>query len=89
MDKGGSSTAAWGLSSFQGGDETPVALRSLAEIVDEPLEWVVEGVILRGEVTLVTGEAGVGKSGFLAGMIANVTRGGRGPRDALRKRIAV
>ena len=64
-------------------DEPPVALFSLAEIVDKPIEWVVEGVIPRGELTLITGEAGVGKSGFLAGLIANVTRGRLGPRDVL------
>jgi hypothetical protein len=63
-------------------DEPPVALFSLAEIVDKPIEWVVEGVIPRGELTLITGEAGVGKSGFLAGLIANVTRGRLGPRIA-------
>jgi hypothetical protein len=51
--------------------------------VDQPIEWVVEGVIPRGELTLITGEAGVGKSGFLGGLIANVTRGRPGPRDAL------
>ena len=64
-------------------DEPPVGLFSLAEIVDKPIEWVVEGVIPRGELTLITGEAGVGKSGFLAGLIANVTRGRLGPRDVL------
>ena len=69
--------------------EPPVALYSLAEIVDQPIEWVVEGVIPRGELTLITGEAGVGKSGFLAGLIANVTRGRPGPRDPLGPEDAV
>jgi len=69
--------------------EPPVALYSLAEIVDKPIEWVVEGVIPRGELTLITGEAGVGKSGFLAGLIANVTRGRPGPRDPLGPEDAV
>ena len=69
--------------------EPPVALYSLAEIVDKPIEWVVEGVIPRGELTLITGEAGVGKSGFLAGLIANVTRGRPGPRDPVGPEDAV
>ena len=82
-DKGRGSSIAKGVPSPTPADEPPVALFSLAEIVDQPIEWVVEGVIPRGELTLITGEAGVGKSGFLGGLIANVTRGRPGPRDAL------
>jgi len=76
-------TTANGVPSSTPADEPPVALFSLAEIVDQPIEWVVEGVIPRAELTLITGEAGVGKSGFLGGLIANVTRGRPGPRDPL------
>ena len=83
VDKGRGSTRAKGVPSPTPADEPPAALFSLAEIVDQPIEWVVEGVIPRGELTLITGEAGVGKSGFLGGLIANVTRGRPGPRDAL------
>ena len=82
-DKGsGSTTAKRGLSPTPA-DQPPDALYCLAEIVDQPIEWVVEGVISRGELTHITGEAGVGKSRFLAGLIANVTRGRPGPRDTL------
>ena len=83
VDKGRGSSTAKGIPNPTPADEPPVALFSLAEIVDQPIEWVVEGVIPRGELTLITGEAGVGKSGFLGGLIANVTRGRPGPRDAL------
>ena len=83
VDKGRGSTRAKGVPSPTPADEPPAALFSLAEIVDQPIEWVVEGVIPRGELTLITGEAGVGKSGFLGGLIANVTRGRPGPRDPL------
>ena len=82
-DKGRGSTTAKGVPSPTLADEPPAALFSLAEIVDQPIEWVVEGVIPRGDLTLITGDAGVGKSGFLGGLIANVTRGRPGPRDAL------
>ncbi len=82
-DKGRGSSTAKGVPSPTPADEPPAALFSLAEIVDQPIEWVVEGVIPRGELTLITGEAGVGKTGFLGGLIANVTRGRSGPRDAL------
>ena len=54
-----------GASSLLAANEPPVALCCLTDIVDQPLEWVVEGVIPRGELTLITGEAGVGKSDFL------------------------
>ena len=77
------STNPKGALSPQAVNDPPVGLFCLTEIVDKPLEWVVEGVIPRGELTLITGEAGVGKSAFLAGMIANVTRGMPGPRGAL------
>jgi hypothetical protein len=83
--KPGGSTNAKGGASPQVANDPPAALFCLTEIVDKPLEWVVEGVIPRGELTLITGEAGVGKSAFLAGLIANVTRGTPGPRDALRQ----
>ena len=43
-----------GSASHSPADEPPVALFSLAEIVDQPIEWVVEGVIPRGELTLIT-----------------------------------
>ena len=72
-----------GVPSPLAANEPPAALFCLAEIVDKPLEWVVDGVIPRGELTLITGEAGVGKSDFLLGLIANVTRGTPGPRGAL------
>ncbi len=69
------STSPKGALSPQAANDPPVALCCLEEKVDKPLEWVVEGVIPRGELTLITGEAGVGKSAFLTGLIANVTRG--------------
>ena len=77
------STSRKGAPSPLAANEPPAALFCLAEIVDKPLEWVVDGVIPRGELTLITGEAGVGKSDFLVGLIANVTRGTPGPRGAL------
>ena len=57
-----------------------VALRCLADVVTKPLEWVLEDVIPRGEVTLLAGDAGVGKSRFAVGLIAAVLRGQPGPR---------
>ena len=60
-----------------------VALRCLADVVTKPLEWVLEDVIPRGEVTLLAGDAGVGKSRFAVGLIAAVLRGQPGPRSRI------
>ena len=46
-DKGRGLTTAKGVPSPTPADEPPAALFSLAEIVDQPIEWVVEGVIPR------------------------------------------
>jgi putative DNA primase/helicase len=58
-----------------------LALRPLSQIVAAPIEWVWDGVIPRGALTLLTGEPGVGKSRFVAELVAGVTRGMSGPRD--------
>ena len=59
-----------------------VALRCLAELVVEPVEWVLEGLIPRGAVTLLAGDAGAGKSRLAVGLMAAVLRGLPGPLDA-------
>ena len=55
-------------------------LQCLSDVVPEPLEWVFEGVIPRGKLTLVTGEPGVGKSLIMHEVAAGVTRVDRSPR---------
>lgn len=57
-------------------------LQCLSEIVLKPLEWVFEGVIPRGKLTVLTGEPGVGKSPILLEVINGVTFGDRGPLSA-------
>ena len=54
-------------------------LQCLSEVVPEPLEWVFDGVIPRGRLTLLTGEPGVGKSLIVLELAARVTRGARSP----------
>ena len=49
-------------------------LEKLSEILAKPQGWVWNGVIPEGQVTLVTGEPGVGKSLFAMDVIARVTR---------------
>ena len=53
-------------------------LEKLSEIPATPQGWVWKGVIPEGQVTLLTGEPGVGKSLFAMNAIARLTRGARG-----------
>ena len=47
--------------------------RKMSEIKVKPIEWVIPGVVPRGELTLLGGDGGVGKGLYLAQMIAYVT----------------
>ena len=49
--------------------------RKMSEIEAKPIDWVVPGVVPRGELTLLGGDGGVGKGLYLAQMIAYVTTG--------------
>ncbi len=53
-------------------------LEKLSDIPATPQGWVWKGVIPEGQVTLLTGEPGVGKSLFAMDAIAKLTRGERG-----------
>ncbi len=53
-------------------------LEKLSEIPAKPLGWIWNGVIPEGQVTLLTGEPGVGKSLFAMDAIARLTQGARG-----------
>ncbi len=53
-------------------------LEKLSDIPAKPQGWVWNGVIPEGQVTLLTGEPGVGKSLFAMDAIARLTRGERG-----------
>ena len=53
-------------------------LEKLSDISAKPQGWVWKGVIPEGQVTLLTGEPGVGKSLFAMDAIAKLTRGQRG-----------
>ncbi|WP_397569282.1 AAA family ATPase [Schlesneria sp. T3-172] len=75
------SAGAAGSWNSVGDDRQPkVGLRSLADLVAEPTEWVIEGLIPRGAVTLLAGNAGVGKSRLAVGLMVSVLRGLPGPR---------
>ena len=53
-------------------------LEKLSDIPATPQGWVWKGVIPEGQLTLLTGEPGVGKSLFAMDAIAKLTRGERG-----------
>ncbi|WP_373652088.1 AAA family ATPase [Schlesneria sp. DSM 10557] len=54
-------------------------LRRLSEVTPRSVDWVWEGLIPRGKVTLLTGDAGIGKSLVALQVAAMVTRGRRVP----------
>lgn len=56
-------------------------VQRLSEMTAPPQEWLWLQVIPRGAVTLITGEAGVGKSLLVTEFAAAVTLGKRGPHD--------
>jgi predicted ATP-dependent serine protease len=41
-----------------------------------PIDWIVTGMVARGAVTMIAGEAGAGKSTFTQAVVGAVTRGG-------------
>ncbi|WP_157605522.1 AAA family ATPase [Schlesneria paludicola] len=55
------------------------ACKRLSDVPGKPLEWIWEGLIPRGKLTLITGEPGIGKSLFALQVVSMVTRGGRDP----------
>ena len=55
--------------------EPEAELCRMSEVSSRPVEWVLEGVVPRGKLTLLAGESGVGKSLLVADMVAKVTRG--------------
>jgi putative DNA primase/helicase len=54
-------------------------LRCAADIIPKPVEWLWPGRIPMGKLTLIAGEAGLGKSHILSGIAASVTIGGPWP----------
>ena len=50
-------------------------VRRMSDVVAEPLEWILDGVIPCGKLTVLTGESGVGSSLLAMDLVAQVTRG--------------
>src|SRR4029453_3266453 len=62
-----------------------LALRALAEVQPRQVRWLLPGLIPLKTLTLVAGVGGLGKSTWLAGVAARVSRGdlGDGPGDVI------
>lgn len=62
-----------------------LALRALAEVKPRQVRWLVPGLIPLKTLTLVAGVGGLGKSTWLAGIAAQVSRGelGKDPGDVV------
>ena len=53
--------------------------RCAADVKPEPVEWLWPGRVALGKLTLIAGEAGLGKSQLSVAMVAAVTTGGPWP----------
>src|SRR5262245_22374856 len=53
--------------------------RWAADVKPEPIEWLWLGRVALGKLTLIAGEAGLGKSQLAIAMAASVTTGGEWP----------
>ena len=50
-----------------------------ADVTPEPVEWLWSRRVALGKLTLIAGEAGLGKSQLSIAMVASVTTGGEWP----------
>jgi hypothetical protein len=54
-------------------------MQCAADVTPQPVEWLWQGRIALGKLTLIAGEAGLGKSQVSLAMAAAVTTGGEWP----------
>jgi hypothetical protein len=59
----------------QDGAARPATRRSFADVAPRSVRWLVQGVIPRATTTVIGGQGGLGKSTYLLGVAAKVTRG--------------
>lgn len=64
----------WDVASVGPGSSGPLSRRSFAEITPRAVQWLVPGVIPLRTSTLVAGQGGLGKSTYLLGKAATLTR---------------
>ena len=62
--------------------KTSAELISLAEVKSRPIEWLWEGRVAIGKLSIISGDPGLGKSLITISMAAIVSRGGEWPVDA-------
>jgi putative DNA primase/helicase len=63
----------------RGGNVRRLIMRKASEIAPEPVQWLWQGRLAAGKLTLIGGAAGSGKSNLLANLVATVTSGGLWP----------
>jgi putative DNA primase/helicase len=56
-----------------------IAIQDIADVVEEEVRWLWEGLIPRGKLVIFAGEGGLGKSSVLVDLAARMSRGGRFP----------
>lgn len=51
----------------------PIPIKSLRDVVSSPVEWLIPGVAPKGEITIVEGAPGIGKTMAILAMVAALT----------------
>lgn len=57
--------------------ETRIKALSMVEIEEEPVEWLVPNYIPSGQITLLVGDGGVGKSAIWCNLVSGITSGSK------------
>ena len=58
-------------------------IRTVENIKPKSIEWLWEGMIPKGKLTLFAGESGIGKTQILCSIAATITRGGYFPGEEM------
>ena len=56
-------------------DEISTVLKSVDEIKQQEMEWVIEGLIPKNQITILAGDGGVGKTSVWAHIAARLSTG--------------
>ena len=61
----------------QSDNAEPIVLQELANTKEEPVEWLVSGYIPKGQITLIVGDGGSGKTVLWCNILAAITTGNK------------
>ena len=57
------------------GAVVPITLAAVSEVEEEPVDWLIPGYIPRGQISLLVGDGGTGKTSIWCNIVAGITAG--------------